>query len=52
MATNEINYIFEKGSIFPHELKKKGNTKKKTPKDEKWIDSECKTVKQSYLTVF
>ncbi len=47
LATNEINYIFQKAAYIS-ELKKKGKkyTKKKTPKDEKWFDLDCKTLRK------
>jgi len=45
-ATNEINNIFNKAAQ-KSELKKKGKKyTKNTPKDEKWFDSDCKTLRK------
>ncbi len=47
MSTNEINYIFKKAAYIS-ELKKKGKkTVRKIPKDEKWFDSDFKTLKKN-----
>ncbi len=46
MAINEINYIYKKAACKT-ELKKKTKTiSKNTSKDEKWFDSDCKTLRK------
>ncbi len=46
-ATNEINYIFKEAAHLS-ELKKKGKkyTKKKIPKNLKWLDLDCKALRK------
>ncbi len=46
LATNEISHIFQKAAYIS-ELKKKGKkTVRKIPRDEKWFDSDFKTLKK------